>query len=142
MLSRRRFARLALASTAIATAGAGAKLAYAENARANTLKVSTRVIEVNGKAARVYGLSQPDGSWDLYANKGERFRVRLVNELDTETLVLEQLHPPSGSLLRFHLGERCSRRGEQTAFSLGARPFLRGSSVSPSGPEPATGCPW
>ena len=96
MLSRRRFARLALASTAIAAAGAGAKLAYAEKVRASTLKVSTRIIEVNGKAARVYGLSQPDESWGLYANKGQRFRVRLVNELDTESLIhWHGLTPPS-----------------------------------------------
>ncbi len=87
MLSRRRFVRFALASATIAALGGRAKLAYAEREQASTLKVSTRIIEVNRRAARVYGISQLDGSWGLYGDKGERFRVRLVNELDTETLI-------------------------------------------------------
>ncbi len=96
MLSRRRLLRLALASTTFAAVGGRAGLAHAEKEHASTLKVSTRIIEVNRRAARVYGISQLDGSRGLYANKGERFRVRLVNELDTETLIhWHGLTPPS-----------------------------------------------
>ncbi len=68
MLSRRHFLRLALASTTIAAVGGRVKLAQAEKEHASTLRVSTRIIEVNGRAARVYGISQLDGSWGLYAN--------------------------------------------------------------------------
>ncbi len=96
MLSRRRFLRLALASTTIAAVGGRAKLAHTEKEHASTLKVSTRIIEFNRRAARVYGISQPDGNRGLYANKGEWFRVRLVNELGTETLIhWHGLTPPS-----------------------------------------------
>ncbi|MGE3904599.1 MAG: multicopper oxidase family protein [Reyranellaceae bacterium] len=52
-----------------------------------TIRVGTRVIEVNGRPATVYGLTQPDGSHGLIAEAGERFRVRLENQLDEETLI-------------------------------------------------------
>jgi FtsP/CotA-like multicopper oxidase with cupredoxin domain len=65
-------------------------------APAKALAVSSRVLEVNGKAARVYGLTRADGVWGLYEELGARFQVSLTNELDTETLIhWHGLTPPS-----------------------------------------------
>ena len=44
----------------------------------------------------MYGLERPDGIWGLQARKGDRFRVRLLNRLDEETLIdWHGLTPPS-----------------------------------------------
>jgi FtsP/CotA-like multicopper oxidase with cupredoxin domain len=51
------------------------------------IRVDTRVIEVKGRAATVYGLMQPDGTHGLVAEAGQQFRVRLENRLDEETLI-------------------------------------------------------
>jgi len=45
------------------------------------------VIEVNGRAATVFGLTQPDGTHGLVTEVGQRFRVRLENRLAEETLI-------------------------------------------------------
>ena len=52
-----------------------------------TIRAGTRVIEVNGRPATVFGLTQPDGSHGLFGEAGKRFRVRLENLLDEETLI-------------------------------------------------------
>jgi FtsP/CotA-like multicopper oxidase with cupredoxin domain len=60
------------------------------SARANataTIRVDTRVIEVKGRPATVYGLMQPDVSHGLVTEVGQRFRVRLESRLDEETLI-------------------------------------------------------
>jgi FtsP/CotA-like multicopper oxidase with cupredoxin domain len=87
-LSRRRF----LASTAAAgLLGAAPPLAISGRpARAmpsTTIRVGTRVIEVNGRPATVFGLTQPDGSHGLITEAGQSFRVRLENQLEEETLI-------------------------------------------------------
>jgi len=56
-------------------------------APATTVRVGTRVIEVNGRPASVYGLTQPAGSHGLVSEAGQRFQVRLENQLDEETLI-------------------------------------------------------
>ncbi|WP_348602913.1 multicopper oxidase family protein [Chelatococcus daeguensis] len=45
------------------------------------------MIEVKGRAATVFGLTQPNGTHGLVAEAGRRFRVRLENRLDEETLI-------------------------------------------------------
>ena len=61
-----------------------------------TLRTSGRTIEVHGKSARVYGISQANGIAGLFAENGKRFRVTLVNELDRDTLIhWHGLTPPS-----------------------------------------------
>ena len=40
---------------------------------ATTLRVGTRVIDVNGRPATVFGLTQPDGSHGLITEAGRRF---------------------------------------------------------------------
>jgi FtsP/CotA-like multicopper oxidase with cupredoxin domain len=89
-LSRRRF----LAATA-ATAATGIVTTLHPLLRpspalatgATTIRVDTRTIDVNGRAATVFGLTQADGSPGLVTTAGERFRVRLENGLDEETLI-------------------------------------------------------
>jgi FtsP/CotA-like multicopper oxidase with cupredoxin domain len=52
-----------------------------------TIRIGTRVIEVNGRPAAVFGLTQPDGSHGLTSEAGKRFRVRLESDIDEETLI-------------------------------------------------------
>jgi FtsP/CotA-like multicopper oxidase with cupredoxin domain len=53
-----------------------------------TLRLQNRVVEVGGKPATRYGVSQPSGDWGLTIDEGETFDVRLENNLD----VLSGLH--------------------------------------------------
>ncbi len=55
--------------------------------QAASIRAKTRVIEVNGRAATVFGLLQPDGSHGLITEAGQPFRVRLENDLDAATLI-------------------------------------------------------
>ena len=52
------------------------------------LRLRTRVIDVGGKPATRYGVSQPSGVWGLTLDEGDTFDVRLENGLD----VLSGLH--------------------------------------------------
>jgi FtsP/CotA-like multicopper oxidase with cupredoxin domain len=91
-LARRRFLAAA-AITAIAPPFARASQAHPGSTQ---LRVTRRVIEVNGKPAHVFGLVQPDGRHGIVADAGRRFHVQLVNELDEHTLVhWHGLTPPS-----------------------------------------------
>jgi FtsP/CotA-like multicopper oxidase with cupredoxin domain len=51
------------------------------------LVAGTRTLEVNGRSARVFGLTGPDGRSGIYLAAGERFRVDLANEAGEPTLV-------------------------------------------------------
>jgi FtsP/CotA-like multicopper oxidase with cupredoxin domain len=51
------------------------------------LTAGTRTLAVNGKAARVFGLIGPNGNPGITLSPGERFRVDLVNEAGTSTIV-------------------------------------------------------
>jgi FtsP/CotA-like multicopper oxidase with cupredoxin domain len=51
------------------------------------LTAGTRILDVYGKAARVFGLTGPNGEPGITLSPGERFRVDLVNEAGTPTLV-------------------------------------------------------
>ena len=63
---------------------------------ATVLNVDSRVLDVNGKAAKVYGLTQPNGFAGLETTAGSNFQVSLVNRLDHDTLVhWHGLTPPS-----------------------------------------------
>ena len=87
-LSRRQF----LASTAAAgmLGGVPSLLISGRPALAmptTNIRAGTRVIEVNGRPATVFGLKQPNGSHGLITETGKTFRVRLENQLDEETLI-------------------------------------------------------
>ncbi|MGH6933367.1 MAG: multicopper oxidase family protein [Dongiaceae bacterium] len=60
------------------------------------LRATSRVLDVNGRAATVFGLVQPDGTHGLISQVGKRFQVTLENQLGAETLVhWHGLTPPS-----------------------------------------------
>jgi hypothetical protein len=51
------------------------------------LTAGTRTLAVNGKPARVFGLTGPNGTPGITLSSGERFHVDLVNQAGTSTLV-------------------------------------------------------
>lgn len=60
------------------------------------LTVTSRTLEVKGKAAKVFGLTGPGGKSGLDLMLGERFKVKLHNATTVETLVhWHGLTPPS-----------------------------------------------
>jgi FtsP/CotA-like multicopper oxidase with cupredoxin domain len=99
-LSRRRF--LTAASLA-AAAGSASMLRFpdfdaanAEETEPTVLRIVNRTIEVNGKAAKVYGLAQPNGAAGLFPPAGQ-FRVRLESQIELPTLIhWHGLLPPYG----------------------------------------------
>lgn len=84
-LSRRHFLASTSAAVAVGTALMVEMSAFSAAAAAETeptvLRVSNRIIEVNGKAAKVYGLLQPDGSAGIVMPAG-RFRIGLESQID------------------------------------------------------------
>jgi FtsP/CotA-like multicopper oxidase with cupredoxin domain len=86
MPTRRTLLMSALAAAAVRP---GATLAAGEpNAAAPTvLRLVRRTIEVNGKPASVYGIRQPDGSEGITTHVGDRFRVRVENEIAKPSLI-------------------------------------------------------
>jgi len=93
-LSRRGFLG---AGAAMGVMAVSAPLARASSHDALTeLAIGTRIIEVKGKAAKVFGLLQPDGTHGLVMKAGGRFRVRLTNEAGEAALVhWHGLTPPN-----------------------------------------------
>lgn len=99
-ISRRRFLD---AASGIAVVGASlvfGRLLLKASAGAEiepiVLRVANRTIEVNGKAAKVYGLLQPGGRSGIVTPAG-RFHVRLENRIEAPTLVhWHGLLPPFG----------------------------------------------
>jgi FtsP/CotA-like multicopper oxidase with cupredoxin domain len=72
----------------------GASLSWAQTTA--ELKVASRIIEVNGRAAKVFGVVNDRGGNGLSLMIGERFRARVKNDLDVETLLhWHGLNPPS-----------------------------------------------
>ncbi len=51
------------------------------------LTAGRRTLEVNGRAASVFGLTQPNGTAGLSTSVGTPFRVRLRNDIGTDTLI-------------------------------------------------------
>ena len=51
------------------------------------LTAGTRTLAVNGKSARVFGLVGPKGKPGITLSPGERFRVDLVNQAGTSTII-------------------------------------------------------
>ncbi|WP_258592112.1 multicopper oxidase family protein [Mesorhizobium sp. AR07] len=61
--------------------------AKAQGSAPTIITAGRRVIEVNGKAANILGLTQPAGSHGLVMNAGETFRVRLENRVGEPTAI-------------------------------------------------------
>ena len=63
---------------------------------ATTIQATTRTLDINGKAAKVLGLLQPDGTQGMNAVVGRDFRVTLDNKLTVPTAIhWHGLHPPN-----------------------------------------------
>lgn len=58
-----------------------------EPAKARRLSVTSRTLEVNKRAATVFGLVQPDGSPGLTFNAGDAFDAVLTSTIDAPTLI-------------------------------------------------------
>jgi FtsP/CotA-like multicopper oxidase with cupredoxin domain len=68
----------------------------APGASATKLQAVTRTLEINGKAATVMGVQQPNGTQGLIANVNQPFRVILENKLSVPTAIhWHGLHPPN-----------------------------------------------
>ena len=78
--------RQVLASGVAATMLAGLPRARAATG-SKRLTAGTRVIDVNGKPAKVFHLTGPDGRPGLRVAAGERFQAQLVNETGVPTIV-------------------------------------------------------
>ncbi|NCO17424.1 MAG: multicopper oxidase domain-containing protein, partial [Alphaproteobacteria bacterium] len=82
-ISRRGFMA---ATAALAASTALPRLAQAQAAPL-TLRAATRTLDVEGRAATVYGLINGGGGGGLVLDPGQRFRVDLTNALDVETII-------------------------------------------------------
>ncbi len=87
-MNRREFSKTLLAGGALAPFLPGPFApAHAAETAALKLSVLSRNIEVNGRAAKVFGLTGPDGKPGLTLTAGEVATVDLNNELSEETMV-------------------------------------------------------
>ena len=82
MLTRR-----SLLMNATALAVAAPRPSFAQEPAPTILKLRRRTIEVNGKAASVLGIERNGGVQGLTTQVGDRFRVRVENELNEPSLV-------------------------------------------------------
>jgi FtsP/CotA-like multicopper oxidase with cupredoxin domain len=65
-------------------------------AESPTLTIGSRILDVNGKAAKVFGITGPDGKPGLQMVFGERFQFNLKNDLSEETAIhWHGLTPPT-----------------------------------------------
>ncbi|MFC5384437.1 multicopper oxidase family protein [Aquamicrobium segne] len=82
MMSRRGF----LAASAAALAATSFTRPGFAQAPATRLRAASRVLDIDGRAATVWGLEGPSGQ-GLVLHPGQRFRVDLTNELPEATLI-------------------------------------------------------
>ncbi len=82
-LSRRRFLQ---ASASLAASAALPGRSFAQTAPLG-LTAASRTLDIDGKAAKVFGLLNSAGGVGLTLDPGQRFRVDLTNSLDLETII-------------------------------------------------------
>ncbi|MGX1100671.1 multicopper oxidase family protein [Amorphus sp. MBR-141] len=82
-LSRRGF--LAASAAAIGAAHMP-RLAFAQTVAPISLSAATRTLDINGRAATVFGLAGPGGQ-GLVLDPGQKFRVDLTNDLGVGTII-------------------------------------------------------
>jgi FtsP/CotA-like multicopper oxidase with cupredoxin domain len=90
MPTRRAILTSALAAAAVrpgAAWAAGDSQPGPQAASPTVLRLIQRTLEVNGKPASVYGIRQPDGTAGLTTTIGDRFRVRVENQIGRPSLV-------------------------------------------------------
>jgi FtsP/CotA-like multicopper oxidase with cupredoxin domain len=74
------------ASAALAATTALPRLAFGQAAPLS-LTAATRVLDIEGRAATVFGLVNAAGGQGLTLDPGQRFRVDLTNTLDEDTII-------------------------------------------------------
>ena len=91
MLSRRTFLLSAIATSAATTLARSQAEPRANvdasNAPQTVLRLERRSLEVNGKPASVFAISQPDGTSGIVTRSGARFRVRVENGVGEPSLI-------------------------------------------------------
>src|SRR3981189_3817603 len=89
LLTRRQILASGVATAAAMPFLTKAEAAAAPEPRAAGLRLTagTRTLTVNGKPARGFGLTGPNGAPGITLSPGERFHVDLVNQAGTSTLV-------------------------------------------------------
>lgn len=88
-----------------------------------SLRATTRTLDIGGRAVSVKGILDDKGRSGLILNPGEAFRLDLVNELDTETIV--HWHgqiPPNAQDGVPNLPQPALLAGERRAFDFAATP--------------------
>ena len=86
MPTRRALLMSALAAAAIRP-GTGLAAGEPQTAAPVVLRLVRRTLEVNGKPASVYGIRQADGTEGITTRVGDRFRVRVENEIGKPSLI-------------------------------------------------------
>ncbi|MDY0873421.1 multicopper oxidase family protein [Dongia rigui] len=81
------FSRRALMAGGTALAACGTLPRFALSAEPFKLAITRRTLVVNGKAASVFGIQQPDGTAGLTLDPGQRFRVDLANEAGEDAVI-------------------------------------------------------
>ncbi|WP_379141019.1 multicopper oxidase family protein [Paracoccus pacificus] len=74
------------ASGAMAAAFAAPRASIAQ-AAAPTLRAATRTLDIDGRAGRVFGLINGNGTPGLTLDPGQRFRLDLINDLAEPTII-------------------------------------------------------
>ena len=87
MLSRRAFLVFAAAASTALPQLARSQTGSVAGGAPTLLRLQRRTIEVNGKAASVYGSRQPDGTFGIRTQVGKRFRVRVENNIGEPSLI-------------------------------------------------------
>jgi FtsP/CotA-like multicopper oxidase with cupredoxin domain len=90
MLSRRAFVLSALATSTATLArsqDAPRNPNVVDGASPTVLRLERRNLDVNGKPASVLGILQADGTQGITTQVGQRFRVRVENNLDVPSLI-------------------------------------------------------
>lgn len=88
-MKRREFTKLLAGSCSLPLLGIGPTLTSAAQTAAAPieLKALSRTIEVNGRAAKVFGLTQTDGTHGLRLKSEDSFKVALTNDTGEDTMV-------------------------------------------------------
>ncbi len=83
-----RFSRRAFLGTSAAFAASSAmpRLAFGQGGRSG-LTAATRVLDIDGRAATVFGLANGTGGQGLILDHGQRFTLDLTNALDVDTII-------------------------------------------------------
>lgn len=115
-------------SLLVGAAGLAVTAQLARAADRKVLRLHYRTIEVDGKPAKRYRVSQPSGEWGVTLQQGDSFDVRLENNLD----VLSGLH--------WH-GLNPPWRQDGVPY-LSAPPIAPGKFVDYSFPAQPTGTRW